>query len=209
MSALVNSHMRLDAVSTWLEEVPETLRMLVGSLHDQHPLRVSLLSAHLAGALGLNVREAVVCGFLHDVGKVCISRAILNKPGPLTEVEFEVVQRHVNEGASIVRKHWANVPLQILGGILDHHERLGGKGYPRRTNGPGALGAVVAVADVYDALTSARPYRAAYGASDAVRLLECEALPTDVIQALVTLLPNLLPADAMSVEVRGQLVATS
>ncbi len=179
------------AVSTWIGDIPHALRARVWSLPDQHSDRVAVLCARLAIELDLNVSEAASCGFLHDVGKIRIPADILNKPGPLSNEEYRMMQTHVMEGVWLIQEHWTDVPAQILQGVLDHHERLGGKGYPQQSAGPGALGAVVAVADVFDALTSRRPYRGAYSVREAVQLLQREALPRRVIRSLMDMMSTL------------------
>lgn len=129
-----------------------------------HSERVTALALALAGRLGLAPAEREVLrrgGLLHDLGKISVPDAVLNKPGPLTEEECELVRRHPAEGARIVE------PLGSLRDVVPlirwHHERPDGKGYPDGLAGDGIplLARVLAVADVYDALSSPRPYRGA------------------------------------------------
>jgi HD-GYP domain-containing protein (c-di-GMP phosphodiesterase class II) len=104
---------------------------------------------------------------LHDVGKLAVPDSILQKPGPLTQGEHAVVMRHVEWGYRIVsgiglrrEAHW----------VLHHHERPDGRGYPHRLSGDQIPTAsrILHVADAFDALTAARPYRAALGPDDAL-----------------------------------------
>jgi putative two-component system response regulator len=113
-------------------------------------------------------------GYLHDVGKVGVPDAVLLKPGPLTEQEFEMMKRHPEIGDSLC------APLQSLRRVRPivrfHHERMDGSGYPERLRGDEIplLAQIVGIVDVYDALTSERPYRPALPAQEAVRHLLSE-----------------------------------
>lgn len=106
---------------------------------------------------------------LHDVGKIAISDTILRKPGRLTAEEFRVMQTHTTAGTRILARSRSPI-LQLAERIaLSHHERWEGSGYPRglaRTAIP-REGRAVAVADVFDALTHERPYKAAWSAAEA------------------------------------------
>ena len=110
-------------------------------------------------------------GYLHDVGKVGIPDAVLMKPGPLTPSEFSLMQRHPEIGESLC------APLQSLRSVRPiiryHHERLDGSGYPGRLKGDEVplLAQIVGIVDVYDALTSQRPYRGALPPEMAARHL--------------------------------------
>jgi putative nucleotidyltransferase with HDIG domain len=128
----------------------------------QHSVSICALLVSFAHALGMDaatVEEAGLGGLLHDVGKMKIPNEILNKPGKLTETEFDIMKSH----ASISRELLAGVPgvsemvIQIAG---EHHEKMNGGGYPRGI--PGAqisqIGRMTAIVDVYDALTSNRVY---------------------------------------------------
>ncbi|MEW6721237.1 MAG: HD domain-containing phosphohydrolase [Thermodesulfobacteriota bacterium] len=127
-----------------------------------HSQRVTALAMEIGRELGLPAREIDVLhrgGLLHDIGKLGIPPAILDKPGKLTEEEFAVIRRHPSSGAEILR------PIPSLGKIIpiveQHHERFDGSGYPVGLAGEAiSLNArIVAVADVADALSTDRPYR--------------------------------------------------
>jgi HD-GYP domain-containing protein (c-di-GMP phosphodiesterase class II) len=133
---------------------------------------------------------------LHDLGKIGVPETILRKPGALTAAEWEVMRRHPVTGARIVS------PLEFFdeGALIlrHHHERLDGSGYPDRLTGEAIpLGArIVAVADVYDALTSERPYRRGLAHADAIRVLHGEAgrtLDRRLVAVAVDLLSARLP----------------
>jgi HD-GYP domain-containing protein (c-di-GMP phosphodiesterase class II) len=145
---------------------------------EEHTRRVALRAVQVGEELGLapsRLRTLATGGLLHDIGKLSVPDAILKKPGSLDEAEFAVIQRH---------PEWGNRLLGELGGfseavrrlVLDHHERLDGKGYPH-----GRLGAeldletrILAVCDVYDALLSVRVYRPAWSHERAMALLREE-----------------------------------
>jgi putative nucleotidyltransferase with HDIG domain len=153
---------RLERVST------ATLEALVNALEAKdpylrgHSARVADLSANLATEMGLSeedVDRVRMAGRLHDLGKIGTRDAVVNKEGPLTSEEFEHVKQHVIIGAQIL------APLTHLGDVVSmvrtHHERTDGTGYPDglRAEEIPLGGRIIAVAEVYDALTTARPYQ--------------------------------------------------
>jgi putative nucleotidyltransferase with HDIG domain len=143
-----------------------------------HSERVAHLARHIALEAGLerSAAETIAqAGLLHDLGKIGVPEGILRKPGPLSDGEWEVMRRHPVTGAQIV------APLEFFGEgamiVRHHHERLDGSGYPDGLRGETIpLGArIVAVADVYDALTSDRPYRARLSHGEALERLLADA----------------------------------
>lgn len=178
-------HMCPDHVLNWLTCIPSPLRAVVESMQDDHSLRVASLSARLAASVGVCERDAAIAGYLHDVGKLRVPHALLMKPGRLTDEEYRVVQRHVLESVNIILELWPDVPSRVVEGVVTHHERLNGGGYPFRCVGMTDLAGVVAVADVFDALTSHRPYRQAFELDAALAIIAEEALPGRVVQALL------------------------
>jgi putative two-component system response regulator len=140
---------------------------------QEHAWRIGRSCALLALGLGLPGSEVELirrASPLHDIGKIAIPDAILLKPGKLTDDEFEQVKAHTTIGAEILSG--SQSPLLRLGEriALTHHERWDGKGYPHRLRGleiPLA-GRIVAVADVFDALTHERPYKSAWPVEHAV-----------------------------------------
>ena len=138
-----------------------------------HTQRVGHTAALLACRLGIDEARVALIGRaapLHDVGKIGIPDSILLKPGRLTREEFATMQRHTEIGARILAQHHSPL-LQVAAQIaLTHHERWDGSGYPCGLQGleiP-VEGRLVAVADVFDALTHERPYKAAWSVPEAV-----------------------------------------
>jgi HD-GYP domain-containing protein (c-di-GMP phosphodiesterase class II) len=136
-----------------------------------HSERVAALAHAVAGRLGCDARWLGVVrvgGALHDVGKLAVADTILRKPGPLTEAELAEVRAHPEVGARIVSLVPSLRPA--LPGVLYHHERWDGRGYPTRRRGREIPleARILAVADSFDAMTSNRPYRAALPAEQAL-----------------------------------------
>lgn len=144
---------------------------------DGHSRRVACHSALVARRMGLSREEVGLvraAAAVHDVGKLRIPAAILDKPAALTDEEFELIKRHPDEGAALV------APLcdpGLTSIVRHHHERLDGTGYPAGLAGDQIpLGArIVAVADTFDAITSARPYRPPAPHRRAIEILRREA----------------------------------
>ncbi len=130
-----------------------------------HCINVAILAIALGVALDMKRYDLCDLGFaalLHDIGKVFIDKAIVNKNSSLTEEEFETMKTHSQLGFNHIRNDYL-VSNDILKGILEHHERYDGNGYPSKLKGDKIswFGRIIATADVYDALTSKRPYREA------------------------------------------------
>jgi len=143
-----------------------------------HSQRVQRIAVALGRELGLARDRLDVlrfAGLFHDIGKIGVPDAILTKPARLTELEFEIVKRHPEDGARIVgRLHRLNAAVPA---ILHHHERWDGQGYPRglRGNDIPRWARVFAVVDTVDAMTSDRPYRAALPLQHAIEELRNQA----------------------------------
>lgn len=140
-----------------------------------HCANVAVLAMLLGRHMGFppdEVERLGLAGFFHDVGKARIPEEILNKPGKLSEPEMEVMRRHALEGY-LVMKDQQGVPPQVLRAILEHHERTDGQGYPYHLAGQdiSLFSQVVAVVDVYDALTSEKVYRRAVAPATALSML--------------------------------------
>ncbi|KQP43291.1 two-component system response regulator [Pseudorhodoferax sp. Leaf274] len=166
----------------------------------QHVLRMSHYAQALALALGFHAHDAedlLHAAPMHDVGKIGIPDHILRKPGQLTAEEWSVMRSHANIGADIIGQHDSGV-LHIAAKIaLSHHEKWDGSGYPNGLAGEAIPleARIVAIADVFDALTSVRPYKAAWSVEEAVALLEREAgkhFDPALVPAFVGILPQVL-----------------
>jgi putative two-component system response regulator len=139
----------------------------------EHSYRVGLLASLLARDLGCDeefIFNMDLAGRLHDIGKIGIPDHILLKPGRLTEIEFNVMKTHTTVGAELLAR--SNLPqMQVAEEIARyHHERWDGKGYPDGLAGEGIPKAarITALADVFDALTHARPYKHAWPVADSI-----------------------------------------
>jgi len=142
---------------------------------DAHNYRVTLYSLRLAEAAGLDadrVRALIKGAFLHDVGKIGIRDHILHKPARLDADEFRVMQTHVDHGLDIVsRSRWLADAEDVVG---SHHEKFDGSGYPKQTTGEAipVEARIFAIADVFDALTSRRPYKEPLSFDETMKILE-------------------------------------
>ena len=182
---------RMERIST------ATLEALVNALEAKdpylrgHSARVADLSANVATEMGLNeedVERVRMAGRLHDLGKIGTRDAVVSKEGPLTPEEFEHVKQHVIIGAQIL------APLVHLGDVVSmvrsHHERVDGTGYPDGLSGEDIPigGRIIAAAEIYDALTTSRPYQEKMTPEQAVERmadLSGTVLDTQVYDALV------------------------
>lgn len=128
----------------------------------EHHRKVAALAGRLARQMGLGGEGVITCalaGLVHDIGKLGIPQAILYKPRMLSRIERSLVEEHVQTGAEILRA--VDFPWPIADTVHQHHERLDGSGYPQALRGDAILlsARVLAVADVFHACSSQRPYR--------------------------------------------------
>jgi putative two-component system response regulator len=139
-----------------------------------HQQRVSDLAAAIAGDMGLSADRIYglrMASNIHDLGKITIPSEILCKPGNLGHLEYELIKNHVQAGYDILKKIEFPWPLAEI--ILQHHERMDGSGYPRGLQGEEILleARIIAVADVFETMSSHRPYRPSLGIDRAIEEL--------------------------------------
>ncbi len=140
-----------------------------------HSERVTRYTMMIGWRLGLSdevMDKLMVSAVLHDIGKIAVPEAILDKPGRLTEEEFAIIKSHPSTGAGIIK----DIPSYdaILPGILYHHERWDGKGYPEglKAESIPVFARIIAIADVYDAVTEDRPYRKAMSKDEVIAFIK-------------------------------------
>ena len=145
-----------------------------------HVIRMSHYAHILAKAAGMCEADAdmlMAASPMHDIGKIGISDAILRKPGKLTADEFEEMKKHAEIGAEIIGDNESDLLKMAKIVAISHHEKWNGTGYPYGLKGEDIprIGRIVAIADVFDALTCERPYKRAWSVEEAVALLQKEA----------------------------------
>ena len=192
-------------VDSIVEEIISNRDVLINMMELQefddytynHSVNVAILSISMGVALGLNKPELCKLGFaalLHDIGKVFVPKDILNKPAKLTEEEFGEMKNHSQMGWDHI-KNGIGISDDVLMGILQHHEKYGGGGYPNNVQGEAIslFGRIIAAADVYDALTSQRPYRNAMLPSDAVEYVMASIMTQFDPMVVDTLVKKIAP----------------
>ena len=140
----------------------------------EHSLNVAILLANFGQYIGLNNKEThelSLSGFLHDIGKIKIPDEILHKPGRLTDEEMDVMRDHVVLGIEAIEK--MRIPAHMVRTVGEHHERLDGKGYPygKSASDISLHGRMIAIVDVYDALTADRVYKPGMPSQKALKIL--------------------------------------
>ena len=160
-----------------------------------HSMNVALICNVFAQWLNLSPEEvklATACGMLHDIGKLKIDDSIIKKPGKLTDEEYKIIKSHAAEGYKILQHQ--NINEHIKNCALMHHEKCDGSGYPLKLTGEKIDGyaKMVAIADVYDAMTSARVYRGALCPFTVIEMFEEEGLHKYDIVFIMTFLENVI-----------------
>ena len=162
-----------------------------------HVIRMSHYAKEIALAAGMNeidAEELLNAAPMHDIGKIGIPDAILQKPGKLTPDEWEIMKTHASVGATIIGEDNSSL-LKIARTIaLCHHEKWDGSGYPNGLAGEAipVEARIVAIADVFDALTSTRPYKKSWSIDDATAYIKNESgkhFDPDLVQAFIQVLP--------------------
>lgn len=168
----------VEEIGASLERHPHALislaRLRTASEYSaMHALAVSALMVALARQLGLTerlVREAGIAGLLHDIGEVLMPPELLNKPGKLSKIDSSMLRDHPRAGVELLRQ-MPGISAAVLDVCLHHHERQDGSGYPDALAGDktGLLAKMCAVCDVYDAISSDRPYQKGWGPAESIR----------------------------------------
>lgn len=140
-----------------------------------HTRRVASISEHIGRELGWDENRLLgirLAGELHDLGKISIPLDILNKPGKLSDLEYNLIQEHVQKCFDLIKD--IEFPFPLANAIYQHHERLDGSGYPQKLQGENILleARILAISDVLEAMTNYRPYREALGVEKASKELE-------------------------------------
>ena len=143
-----------------------------------HCVNVALISSIIGQWLKYSkedIRTLIICGLLHDIGKLMIPNEILTKPGRLTEDEYKIMKQHVNLGYEKLKNQ--NIDMRIKEACLLHHEKCDGTGYPfgLKSESIPVSAKIIAVADVYDAMTAARVYRGALCPFEVIETMHCDA----------------------------------
>ncbi|MBF0327960.1 MAG: HD domain-containing protein [Nitrospirae bacterium] len=186
-----------------INEMKDSISQIVNALHDSkdmiyslmslikhdyytytHCVNVAVLAVGLGMRIGLNEEELSNIGIgamIHDIGKTVIPADILNKQGKLNIDEYRRIKEHVREGRKILDET-SGIPVEAYDAVLQHHEKLSGKGYPFNLNGNdiSLFGRLTGIADCYDSLTTSRPNRAAFDPFHALMIISREKDDYDI-----------------------------
>ncbi|MGE8719714.1 HD domain-containing phosphohydrolase [Leptospira terpstrae] len=165
-----------------------------------HVIRMSHYSQTLALAFGYSseaAEEILNAAPMHDVGKIGIPDHIIQKPGKLTPEEWEIMKRHPQIGAEIIGDHNSSLLKLAKSIAITHHEKFDGTGYPFQLKGEGIPleGRIIAIADVFDALTTVRPYKKAWEVDVAIEFLKKESgthFDPILVEKFISVLPKIL-----------------
>jgi putative nucleotidyltransferase with HDIG domain len=160
-----------------------------------HCLNVSLISNVLAGWLHMSEEEqklATICGLFHDIGKLTIPDSITKKPDKLTDEEYKIMKNHTVSGFRLLQNQ--DVDDHIKNAALMHHEKCDGSGYPMGLKGDqiDKYAKIVAIADVYDAMTAARVYRGPLCPFTVIEIFEKEGLQCYETEYILCFLENVV-----------------
>lgn len=201
--ARVQAGLRHKAMIESIDDSETVLFSLAQSVEErdpaiaQHCQRLALMAAAMGIALALPAEEIFTLqrgGYLHDIGKVAIPDKILFKPGPLTPEEWVVMRSHAERGERICASMRSLAPVLPI--IRHHHERWNGSGYPDGLKGEQIplLARILQIADIFDALTTARPYKPALSTDESLSILRQEARKGWRDPKLVELFADILPS---------------
>jgi putative nucleotidyltransferase with HDIG domain len=184
MEARMGQAIELDQATPLVDEISNSVQRNVGALVSlarlktadnytyMHSVAVCALMVALAKQLDFNEeerRKAGLAGLIHDLGKMKTPLTVLNKAGKLTDEEFEIMKKHPGDGYEILLANQTAAP-EVMDVCLSHHEKLDGTGYPRKLKGDAIslYARMGAICDVYDAITSVRPYKDGWDPADAL-----------------------------------------
>lgn len=206
----VHKYLAGEAVLDTNKLIDSTLSLLKGSsihifdmLHNiqvnedsvfMHSVNVALIAVTIGKWVSLpesDIRNLALAGLLHDIGKTTISNDLLNKPGKLTDEEFAIIKSHPKKGYDLIRN--STLDVSIKEACLLHHERCDGSGYPfaLSSNKISPYAKIIAIANVYDAMTSPRSYRPALCPFKAIQIFESDGLYKYDPKFIMTFLENI------------------
>lgn len=182
--------MKISTSSSWveqaltsLEETADTSQLIVtlkeyDDITYKHSLSVSKFAIVIGSNYGLQNKELfdlAEAGILHDIGKIRVDKKIIGKHGKLTKTEFEEIKNHPLYGYDLMKQ--VDLSDAIKKGILQHHEKCSGNGYPNNLCEPNIslFGKMLSIADVYSALTSERPYKNALSSVEAIKIMRSDS----------------------------------
>ncbi|MBI5288039.1 MAG: HD domain-containing protein [Chloroflexi bacterium] len=179
-----------------------TLRALTGAIDARdpytlgHSVRVGQMAVALGTELGLpsdQLQHLEIGGYLHDIGKIGVRDAVLLKPAALSAEERRMIEMHPKIGLDILAP--VELPAEVLQFVAGHHEKLDGTGYPAHAHSDeiSIIARIASVADIYDALTTDRPYRGALPAKKALEIMKREVWDGKLDQGIVEILERLVP----------------
>ncbi|MDV3437969.1 two-component system response regulator [Pseudomonas otitidis] len=216
VKARVRTHLslvRMDELKRTRLEIVQRLGLAAEYKDNEtglHVIRMSHYSRILARTLGWSEADCddlLNAAPMHDVGKIGIPDAVLRKPGKLDADEWAVMRQHVSIGAKIIGEHPSGLLRMAQRIALTHHEKWDGSGYPNGLAGEDIPieGRIVAIADVFDALTSERPYKQAWPVEEAVAFLREQSgqhFDPDLVELFIQQLPAVLEVKARWAEGR-------
>lgn len=191
--------------SSWkmMDEDANTYEMLgmIYSMHSysdatyMHCMNVGVIATLIGKWLGWNEEDLKIlnaCGMFHDIGKLTIGKEILDKPGKLTDEEYKIMKTHTIRGYEMLKN--AQIDKRILNAVLMHHERCDGSGYPLgvKSDKLDEFTKIIAIADVYEALTANRVYRASMCPFDVIAQLENTGFGVFDTKILLVFLQNII-----------------
>jgi len=200
----IYSSLKLEEMKKLIKEIVTAITTAIDKrdcythTHSKNVAKISVMIGEKLGLSEKELEELEISAILHDVGKIGISDSILLKPGKLTKEEYEIIKSHTTIGAEILSK-LKHVTKSMILGALEHHERCDGTGYPHgKKDGEISLfGRIIAVADVYDALTAKRVYKEGWNKEKVYEILTEDAESGKFDKKIVKVLGELIKEGAV------------